>query len=271
MKSFKNICLSILGTIIISIGSVMADEIRFAQVTDVHYSLNNEYKQKVLTETVKSLNSDPDLKFVVFTGDNIDTAKESVLYEFLKIIQRLNKPYYLVIGDHDVFKSNGLSKERYVEIINEHKLFRNIKGPNYAFKKDGFVFIVVDGAKEVIPGTVGYYKKETLDWLEVQLKKYSKYPVVICQHFPIVAPKEVKSHSTYQAEKYIELIDKHENVIAVLAGHYHTNGEKMLNGVYHITSPSLIVDPPSYKVITIVTTKGFSPMIYTELKRVEIK
>ena len=42
----------------------------------------------------------------------------------------------------------------------------------------------------------------------------------------------------------------------------------MRNGVYHITSPTLIGETPEYKVINIVTTKGFSPMIYTELKEV---
>ena len=43
----------------------------------------------------------------------------------------------------------------------------------------------------------------------------------------------------------------------------------MRNGVYHITTPSLIGEPPVYKIITIVTTKDFSPMIYTELKEVQ--
>ena len=268
MKVFIKLIFTFILTALF-ISPVLAGEIKFAQVTDVHYNPDIQFREKVLGDTIKSINADSDIKFVVFTGDNIDSAKESFLYSFFKQVERLNKPYYLAIGDHDVFKSNGLSKERYVEIVNEHRLFRHIKSMNYTFKKDGFVFIVVDGAKEVIPGTVGYYKKETLDWLEIQLKKYSKYPVIICQHFPIVPPKEVKSHATYQADKYIELINKYDNVIAVVAGHYHANGEKMLNGIYHITSPSLMVDPPSYKVITIVTTKEFSPMIYTELRQVD--
>ena len=44
----------------------------------------------------------------------------------------------------------------------------------------------------------------------------------------------------------------------------------MRNGVYHITSPTLLSNPPVYKVITVTTTRGFSPMIYTELKEVEM-
>ena len=66
------------------------------------------------------------------------------------------------------------------------------------------------------------------------------------------------------------LLDNYDCVISVIAGHIHTNGEIMRNGVYHITTPSLLNDPHSYKVITVTTTKGFSPMVYTELKEVDM-
>ncbi|MCI1273608.1 MAG: metallophosphoesterase [Clostridiaceae bacterium] len=269
MKKFLSIIFFTIISIFYLSGSASANEIKFAQVTDTHYSLNNTFKTKVLTDTVDSLNKRNDIAFVIFTGDNIDTAHVDNLEGFMGVIKKLNKPYYIVIGNHDVFKSNGLSKEKYMEIVNEYNIFSRNKKPNYIFKKNGFVFMVVDGAKEVIPGANGYYRKDTLDWLDKQLTKYKKYPVVICQHFPVVPPRDVKSHTTYQAEKYIEIINKHNNVIAVIAGHYHMNGEKMLNGVYHISSPSLLVEPNNYKIITVVTTQGFSPMIYTELVPVE--
>ena len=44
----------------------------------------------------------------------------------------------------------------------------------------------------------------------------------------------------------------------------------MKDGVYHISSPSLIALPYSYKIIDIVTTKEFSPIIYTQLKEFEL-
>ena len=200
----------------------------------------------------------------------MDSPKAEYLPEFVRIINKLKVPYYLVIGNHDVFKNNGLSKSAYLEIVRENNCLYLHKNPNYVFRKNGFVFIVADGAKEIIPGSIGYYKQDTLDWLDKQLKRYKSKPVVILQHFPLVALKEVSSHSVYQKDAYLELLDRHENVIAVIAGHLHTNSEKMRNGVYHITSPSLIGEPPQYKIITITTTKGFAPMIYTELKELEI-
>src|SRR5574344_882214 len=261
-KYFLTLFLTFLTLLFVN-NSVLAAEIKFAQITDSHYSSTVPFREQVLEAAINDINKQSDISFVIFTGDNIESAKEVNLTGFMKIANKLNKPFYIVIGNHDVFKNSGLSKERYLEIVNECKLKPMPKKPNYVFKKEGFVFIVVDGAKEVIPGTNGYYKEDTLAWLDQQLTKYSKFPVIICQHFPLVPPKDIKSHATYKADTYLDLISKHDNVIAVVAGHYHMNGEKMLNGVYHISSPSLLSDPYSYKIINIVTTKDFSPMIYT--------
>ena len=193
-----------------------------------------------------------------------------VVRNFIKIINKLKAPYYIVIGNHDVFKNGGLSKDKYIETIRDNNCLYMHKKPNYVFKKNGFVFIVVDGAKEVIPGSTGYYRENTLSWLDNQLTKYKNEKVVIFQHFPVVALNMAKSHDVYQKEKYLDILDKHENVISVIAGHLHSNSEVMRQGVYHISSPTLLGEPPVYKVINITTTKGFSPMIYTELKEVDM-
>ncbi len=248
-----------------------ANDIKFVQVTDSHFSSDNEFKKNLLESTIKDINTLKGVSFVVFTGDNIDKANPDYLKDFVQIANKLNVPYYMVIGNHEVFKSGDLSKIRYMEIIKENNLFYRPTKPNYKFTKKGFMFLIVDGAKEVIPGSNGYYRQDTLDWVEKQLNKNSKKPTIILQHFPLVPPKEMVTHKTYQAEKYLEMLDKHNNVIAVVSGHYHINGEQMKDGIYHICSPTLLNEPYQYKIIDIVTTKGFSPMIYTQLRDVNLK
>ena len=265
----KNIFLTLLSILLLQ-NTAFAGVIKFVQVTDSHFIAKDEYRTEVLKQTVKSINKEKDVSFVVFTGDNLDSPKEAYLPGFVNIINKLNVPYYLVIGNHDVFKNNGLSKEHYLEIVRDNNCFYKYKKPNYVFKKNGFVFIVLDGAKEVIPGSIGYYKDDTLNWLEKQLKKYKRNPVIIFQHFPLIAAKERPTHTVYQKEKYFDILDTNNNVVSIIAGHLHTNSEIMRNGVYHITSPTLLSTPPVYKVITVTTTRGFSPMIYTELKEVEM-
>lgn len=250
--------------------SVFAEAVKFVQVTDSHFKTNDEHRAEILKATVKSINDEKGISFVIFTGDNIDSPNAEYLPEFVKIVNKLDVPYYLVIGNHDVFKNNGLSKVQYLEIVKDNNFLYKYKTPNYVFKKNGFVFIVVDGAKEIVPGSNGYYKKDTLEWLDKQLTKYKNDKVVIFQHFPLIMNKELTSHMVYKKDEYLNILDKHDNVITIITGHLHTNYEVMRNGVYHITSPTLLSEKPVYKVISISTTKEFSPMVYTELKEVEI-
>lgn len=247
---------------------VLASEIKFVQVTDSHYSKGNEYSGKVLKAAVKDINSLNGVSFVVFTGDNINKANEADLVEFTKIVNKLNVPYYIVIGNHDVFKSNGLSKERYLEVVKENNILFKQKTPDYYFRKGEFGFLIADGAKEIIPGANGYFKQSTLDYVDKKLAKHKNQKFIIFQHFPLIQPYDSKTHSTYKAEEYLARLNKHSNVVAVVSGHFHVNNEKMQDGIYHINTPSLLKLPHQYKIIDINITKGFSPMIYTQLREV---
>ena len=270
----KKIFLTILFLFIFQACSMAMDKsIRFIQVTDAHFNPNIENTKEILTQTVKDINNQKDIAFVVFTGDNIDKANEKHLEEFMKIVKKIHAPYYLVLGNHDVFKSQNLSKVRYKEIVRHHRIWLH-RSWNYSFKKNGYVFIVADGAKEVIPGAAGYYRADTLKWIDKQLTKNADKPVIIFQHYPIIESPEfgkgaLRTHRTYQAEKYLDMLSKHDNVIAIVSGHFHVNSEVMQNGVYHINTPTLQKDPPTYKIIDVVHKKGLSPIIYTQLKEVD--
>ena len=98
--------------------------IKFVQVTDTHFNAENKYSVKVLEETVNDINKLNNVSFVVFTGDNLNKPEEEDLDDFIRIINKLKAPYYLVIGNHDVFKSQNLSKERYNEIVRENNLLK---------------------------------------------------------------------------------------------------------------------------------------------------
>ena len=264
----KLIVLTVLFFMIIC-QAVCAGETKFVQVADTHVDVRSPYSLNVLKAAISDINKLNNVSFVVFTGDNIDSSNVENLEAFLKIINKLKFPYYIVIGNHDVFKSNGLSKKEYISLIKKHNWFYRPSKPNYVFKKGEFVFIVLDGAKETIPGTGGYYRPATLNWFDKQLTKYKKRKVVVIQHFPILQPIDSKTHRVYQPENYYAVLNRHDNVIAIISGHYHVNKEKMENGVYHINSPCLSYPPNPYKIINIVTTKGFSPMIYTQIKEID--
>ena len=273
---FKFSFIFVIFTILLTTKAI-AKDLTFIQITDSHFSITKEeYTQRevensktVLEKTIQDINSIPNIDFVVFTGDNIDTANEKSLKEFLSIANKLNVSYYVVIGNHEVFKSQNLNKKEYMKIVSKHSKNCKTKNANYEFKKDGIVFLVVDGAKEVIPGPAGYYKKETLKWLDKKLTEYKKDKVVILQHFPIVEPYYNRTHTTYNVEDYKNIIKKHSNIIAIFSGHYHANAEKMVDGIYHVSTPALIEPPHNFKIIEITGNKKNGYKVYTQLRHAE--
>lgn len=257
--------------------SVSAKDVKFIQITDSHFSTQGgDYTQRdvegskgYLEKTINDINTISGVDFVAFTGDNIDQANDTDLKSFLCIANKLNVPYYVVIGNHEVFKSQNLDKKEYMKIVRKYSKNCRPSGANYVFERDGLVFVVVDGAKEVIPGPAGYYKKDTLKWLDKTLTKYKHSKVVILQHFPIVEPYYNRTHTTYNIKDYQDVLDKHSNVIAIFSGHYHGNGEKMVNGIYHVSTPALVESPHNYKIVEIVGNSKKGYQIYTQLRHAE--
>lgn len=254
-----------------------AKDIKFVQISDSHFSKNKseatqrevENSKSVLESTIADINTIPDIDFVLFNGDNIDQADTDDLKIFLKMANKLKFPYYVVIGNHEVFKSQNLTKKEYMKIVSKYSKNCRTKSPNYVFKKNGFVFIVVDGAKEVIPGPAGYYKKDTLKWFDKKLTEYKNQDVIVFQHFPIVEPYYNRTHITYNKQGYEEVLKKHKNVIAIFSGHFHSNGEQMVNGVYHASVPALVESPHNYKIVEIEIKPKQTPQIYTRLRHAE--
>lgn len=263
--------------IILLMQSVSAKELKFVQITDSHFSAaGKDYTQeevadspRVLPKAIRDINTLKNVDFVVFTGDNIDTANSADLEQFLKIANTLKIPYYIVIGNHEVFKSQHFTKVDYMKMVRKYSKYCKPKSANYVFERKGIVFVVVDGAKEVIPGPAGYFKKDTLKWLDKQLTKYKNSQVVILQHFPIVPPCYNRTHTTYNVESYEAVLKKHTNVIAIISGHYHTNGETKKDGIYHISSPALVEAPHNYKIIELNIKNKKDYQIYTQLRHAE--
>ncbi len=257
--------------------SSFARDLKIVQVTDSHVSVSDAFSTRdtensmnVLKKTIEDINTIPNVDFVIFTGDNIDRTDDRDLKEFLKAANKLKPPYYVVIGNHEVFKSQYLTKKDYMRIVRKYSKNCRSRKPNYVFKKKGYVFLVVDGAKEIIPGPAGYFTKNTLAWLDKKLTKYKHDKVIIFQHFPIVPPYYNRTHATYKVEDYIDVIKKHDNIISIISGHYHGNGEKEVDGIYHISTPALVEKPHYYKIIEIEYSNN-KPVIYTQLRRAEFK
>ncbi len=257
IKKYIILCIAFFNILLMS----QASDVRFIQVSEVMYTPENS---EGLQKCIDDINTLKNIDFVVFTGDNIANARRENLKGFLKEVKKLKTPVYIVIGDRDVSKEKGLNKDTYREEVFRNLGWNQSLKSNYVFKKHGMVFIVVDGAKEFVTAPNGYYKQDTVDWLDKKLTHYKDKKVVILQHFPLVKGQS-PANNTYKAELYTEMLKNHSNVIAIISGHFKKNDEQVIDGVSHIIAPAYYMDK-EYKIIDI--PEGYDS-IYTQLRHVE--
>lgn len=235
-----------------------AKEINFIQVTDVHLTQKNVYALKNFVDEVN--NNYSNLDFVVFTGDNIDRANRDDLDLFLNTIKNLKFKTYITAGNHDLFKSNNMTSGYYMKRTQKILGIYHSAKLDYVFKKGNIIFIAMNGVKEIMPGSNGYFKNAELVWLDKQLTKYKNNKVIILQHFPLLDTR-TKSANLYKKENYLNILSKHDNVIAVVSGHYHYNREEKTGKIYHIITPKFS-NGTCYKIITI---EDYDGLIFTRL------
>ena len=255
--------LSFLILYFVTTSFVMAGDIRFAQITDVRYSKTD--KNNTLSKVIKDINKQKNIDFVIFTGDNIQKVSAEYLEDFLKTAKKLKKPFYVVIGDKDVNKYKDLSKKEYAKILKKRLPNYKHEDTNYVFEKGGVVFFVVDGSKDVIPSTNGYYKENVIEWVDANLDLYPKKNVIIFQHFPLIPPSNNENYMTYKPEQYLDVIKKHNNVKAVISGHFGVNKEETKDGVLHISTAPI----PYYRIIDIIDCTSSNPTVWAEVKEVK--
>lgn len=254
----KKLLTLILGIILTST-AVFAQDIRFVQVDNLLYSPQNQN----FPDLVNDINRQKNVEFVIFSGNNISKPDKTYLEEFLKEANKLKTPYYIALGNKDVNKQKELGKAEYIKLVSKHsKAHKKITSPNYVFERNGLIFIVVDGSKDVIPSTMGYYKADVLEWLETQLTEYKDKNVVIIQHFPIIPPAKKENYYTYKADKYLEVISKYPNIKAVISGHFGVDKEQKVNNVIHLSTSSA----PTYKIIDITDCDSTEPIIWSIVK-----
>ena len=171
-----------------------SDTFKFAFVTDNHYHYSN------LRAVIEDINRKPDILFVFFGGDIADQALLKEYEIFYTTMEKLNKPYLTVIGNHD-YLSNG-------EII-----YKQMFGDyNYTFEFNQNKFIIFDD--------IVWESNTPLDfnWLSNQLSNnISNKQVFVIAHIPPFSDQfDSNMEQTYKT------LMSDNNVQLSIHGHIHS-------------------------------------------------
>ncbi len=240
----------------------LAHSLKFAQVSDIHYSLVKEdtsYKllsktKPLLLDAIANINNTPALDFVMITGDGINRPEENTLNALADDLNTLKYPWYYVLGNHDTTTTGYLNKTNFIEILKEKNPKYSFNSTYYSFRpKKGFKVIVLDGAKNEGVSSNGIIPAEELNWLDSQLEETKKNEIVlIFIHFPLLPPYDSKSHEIINVKEVKEVLYKYDMPIAIFSGHYHMTKITKRGNILHVSTPSLAGYPHAFRIVEVI-------------------
>lgn len=184
---------------------------RFIFCSDVHYgdggqadsttlaNVLNEWKTKVFS-----------WDFVVLAGDFTSDGDIGNLQSLKNALDRLHKPYYTVIGNHDITEPGDEGKNNYVTVFGDNRLSYLIM-----YKNVGLVFLDLSNDSKA---TVTV-KVSTKLWLKKILVNFPrKMPLIVFSHYPL--HPETPRFAVMNSGELFRYLDN-RNVLAYFSGHYH--------------------------------------------------
>ena len=210
--------------------------VRVVQLSDTHLfestdgkllGLNTEYSLSKVLELITR--EQPDLDLVLATGDiSQDGSEESYRRFHQHMAETFSQPVYRLPGNHDILRK-----------MNRHQASEYMSP--CVIDIDGWHIIMLDSTVE---GEVpGYMEQEQLDYLDKKLAAAKGKHVMVCLHHqPVpVGSSWLDEQLVGNSEEFIKVLDRYDNVRAVIWGHVHQDFRGERKGVKMMSVPSTCV------------------------------
>ncbi|MBF8963626.1 PQQ-binding-like beta-propeller repeat protein [Pontibacter sp. FD36] len=213
---------------------------QFAFVSDTH--IGNPTAQEDLERTIADINANPNLEFVVITGDITEFGSDEELKLAKKLFDTLQKPWYIVPGNHDTNWSESGSNS-----------FRVVFGAEtFAFTHKGYLFAGTGSGPNMRMGP-GQIPRENIVWLDSVLKHMPdpEMPVIFLNHYP----------QDSSLNNWYDVTDKLRsyNTQLILHGHGHNNREYRYDGIPAVMGRSNLrakEEVGGYNIVTFAVGKA---------------
>lgn len=188
--------------------------------------------------------------FLIHTGDISERGNILSLRQARALLDRLDCPYYTVMGDHDLCCSySDFDRDRsncnYVKVFGRRCL---------SFDHKGWHFIILGV----------YPNQDELDWLRNDLARSKGCPIILSTHRLVVADKFTlalaKKHLGVpllmpEAREVRPILKNCEDVILCLSGHCHSNFRWDKDKISFISTAALVEVPHQFKLFRIYPDK----------------
>lgn len=198
----KTLFLSLLFALLF-LNTSLGQHFKFAHVTDTHVGSGTGAED--LERTVKDINNQNDLDFVIVTGDITEMGTNEELKIASDLLKKLEIPYYVIPGNHDT----GWSESGGVSFI------KDFGYDKFEFEHEGYKFIGCASGPYVRMSD-GHIPRDAIVWLDKVLAKTPKdQPIIFVNHYPI----------DNSLDNWYEVTDrlKNYNTQFAICGHGHRN------------------------------------------------
>jgi outer membrane protein assembly factor BamB/predicted MPP superfamily phosphohydrolase len=210
---------------------------RFALVTDTH--IGSTGAEEDLRRTMRDINGNDSLAFIIISGDVTEFGSDSELALAKEILDSLNKPWYIIPGNHDTKWSESGANS-----------FRVIFGAEaFAFSHDGWLFIGTNSGPNMRMGP-GQIPRENIVWLDsvLSVPENREMKIISVNHYPL----DEGLNNWYELTDRLKELDTR----LALCGHGHANRIMNFEGIPALMGRSNLSAGKEYGGYNIMTLQG---------------
>ncbi len=240
----------------------------FAHISDIHISSLGDHDDllagravEIFADIIDTWNQMSALDFVLIGGDLFDTADLWEFNQFQRVIKTLNKPCYIIPGNHDrrPFETTaGLTGQDFSRQFNpqfEQRPANPQAQAGYWSQaiRLGVQLIGLDSNRDKDWG--GIIDDQQLTWLRYELDQHTDKLVILTIHHPLHSLHAIDDNPNYKnfvcdnGPELLALLDEHPQVKLVLTAHHHLCKADKLDQRWHLANPSIVIYPCAYRMI----------------------
>lgn len=230
-----------LFVLLLFINQTFAQNFKFAWLTDIH--IGYPTAEEDLISSVNDINSINDLDFTIISGDITAVGSFNELNSAKKILDALEKPYYIIPGNHDT----KWSESGCTDFL---KLWGNDR---FVFDYSKFLFIGLHQGP-LMRMADGYFTPQDIRWFDSVVEKLtdSNKPIIFITHYPL----------NESIANWYEILERLKNINTqvVLFGHGHKNKVydfETIKGVMGRSNLRANEDFGGYNIVEVISDSMF--------------
>lgn len=209
----------------------------FAYLSDIHIAEGAKSVEDAIS-CVADINANPDISFAIFAGDITEFGTDEEIALAKSIFDRLDKPYYVVAGNHDAKWSESGCNTFVKEFGYEE----------FEFDWGGIKFIGTNSGPNMRMAPA-LLPRESMVWLDSLSRSVDKkQPVIFINHYPMDS----------SMLNYGDVLDilKRMNTQLIMNGHWHVDRAMVYEGIPGVIGRSTMCTGKEGPGYTLVRVEG---------------